>query len=164
MCIDCECRMVAVWVLSSYDGQSGQRIETYSMSHKVCICFVVFCFVVIMISAHISFSLYFSSYSSGLTHCHCAIICYFLYDLSLENDVCYVRWASLYISFSHMLQDDIMTWESFLQYWPIVRGINQSLVDSPHRVQQWGTLMFSLFSPYKKREVFWFCFSLIKTI
>ena len=29
--------------------------------------------------------------------------------------------------------DDVMRWDHFLQYWPFVRGIHQSLVDSPHK-------------------------------
>ena len=31
------------------------------------------------------------------------------------------------------MHDDIMTWKWFLHCWPFVRGIHQSLVDSPHK-------------------------------
>ena len=30
-------------------------------------------------------------------------------------------------------QDDVMTWKAFLHSWIFVRGIHQSLVDSPHK-------------------------------
>ena len=31
------------------------------------------------------------------------------------------------------LHDDDVTWKCFLHYWPFVKGIHQSLVDSPHK-------------------------------
>ena len=31
------------------------------------------------------------------------------------------------------LQDDVMTWKRFRRYWPFVRGIHRSPVDSPHK-------------------------------
>ena len=43
-----------------------------------------------------------------------------------------------------MFHDDVVKWKHFPRYWPFVRGIHQSLVNSPHKVQWLGTLMFSL--------------------
>ena len=40
--------------------------------------------------------------------------------------------------------DDILKWKYFLHYWPFVRGIHQSLVDSPHKFQRCRALIFSL--------------------
>ena len=40
--------------------------------------------------------------------------------------------------------DDVIKWKHFLRYWPFVRGIHQSLVNSPHKGQWGGALMFSL--------------------
>ena len=42
------------------------------------------------------------------------------------------------------LHDDVIKWKHFPRYWPYVRGIHQSPVNSPHRGQWRGTLMFSL--------------------
>ena len=42
------------------------------------------------------------------------------------------------------MYDDVIKWKYFLCYWPFVRGIHQSLVDSPHKGQWRGALMFSL--------------------
>ena len=39
--------------------------------------------------------------------------------------------------------DDIMTWKQFPHYWPFVRGIHRSAVDSPHKESVCGTLAFS---------------------
>ena len=40
--------------------------------------------------------------------------------------------------------DDVIKWKHFPRYWPHVRGIHRSPVDSPH-IDQWrGALMFSL--------------------
>ena len=31
--------------------------------------------------------------------------------------------------------DDVIKWKHFLRYWPFVRGIHRSLVNSPHKGQ-----------------------------
>ena len=40
--------------------------------------------------------------------------------------------------------DDVIKWKYLLRYWPFVRGIHRSLVNSPHKGQWRGALMFSL--------------------
>ena len=40
--------------------------------------------------------------------------------------------------------DDVMKWYKFPRYWPFVRGIHRSAVNSPHKDQWRGGLMFSL--------------------
>ena len=40
--------------------------------------------------------------------------------------------------------DDVIKWKHFPRYWPFVRGIHQSLVNSPHKGQWRRALMFSL--------------------
>ena len=40
--------------------------------------------------------------------------------------------------------DDVITWKYFPRYWPFVRGIHQWPVNSPHKSQGRGALMFSL--------------------
>ena len=52
----------------------------------------------------------------------------------------------------HMIQymrgffthDDVIKWKHFPRYWPFVRGIHRSPVNSPHKGQWRGALMFSL--------------------
>ena len=44
-------------------------------------------------------------------------------------------------SFSH---DDVIKWKHFPRYWPLARGIHRSPVNSPHKGQWSGDLMFSL--------------------
>ena len=44
-------------------------------------------------------------------------------------------------SISH---DDVIKWKHFPRYWPFVRGIHRSPVNSPHKGQWRGALMFSL--------------------
>ena len=41
-------------------------------------------------------------------------------------------------------QDDVIKWKHFPRYWPFVRGIHRSPVNSPHKGQWRGALMFSL--------------------
>ena len=42
------------------------------------------------------------------------------------------------------VHDDVIKWEHFPRYWPFVRGIHRSPVNSPHKGQWHGALMFSL--------------------
>ena len=43
-----------------------------------------------------------------------------------------------------LVHDDVIKWTHFPRYWPFVRGIHQSPVNSPHKGQWRGALMFSL--------------------
>ena len=43
----------------------------------------------------------------------------------------------------HIIHDDVIKWKHFPRYWPFVRGIHRSLVNSPHKGQWRGALMFS---------------------
>ena len=40
--------------------------------------------------------------------------------------------------------DDVIKWKQFPRYWPFVRGIHRSPVNSPHKGQWRGALIFSL--------------------
>ena len=40
--------------------------------------------------------------------------------------------------------DDVIAWKYFPRYWPFVRGFHRPLVDSSHKGQWRGALMFSL--------------------
>ena len=43
-----------------------------------------------------------------------------------------------------VIHDDVIKWKDFPRYWPFVRGIHRSPVNSPHKGQWHGALMFSL--------------------
>ena len=60
---------------------------------------------------------------------------------SIESGVAQVMysiWGELFV------QDDVIKWKHFLRYWPFVRGIHRSPVNSPHNGQWRGALMFTL--------------------
>ena len=42
------------------------------------------------------------------------------------------------------MHDDVIKWKHFPRYWPFVRGIHRSPVNSPHKGWWRGALMFSL--------------------
>ena len=50
----------------------------------------------------------------------------------------------LLIVFFIIDHDDVIKWKHFPRYWPFVRGIHRSPVNSPHKGQWRGALMFSL--------------------
>ena len=43
-----------------------------------------------------------------------------------------------------IIHDDVIKWKHFPRYWPFVRGIHRLPVNSPHKGQWRGALMFSL--------------------
>ena len=43
-----------------------------------------------------------------------------------------------------MYHDDVIKWKHYPRYWPFVRGIHRSTVNSPHKGHWRGTLKFSL--------------------
>ena len=49
------------------------------------------------------------------------------------------------------IHDDVIKWEHFPRYWPFVRGIHRSPVNSPHKGQWRGALMLSLICALNKR-------------
>ena len=51
------------------------------------------------------------------------------------------RQNSVLLAFRH---DDVIKWKHFPRHWPFVRGIHRSPVNSPHKGQWRGALMFSL--------------------
>ena len=56
-------------------------------------------------------------------------------------------WRNNDVIASHVCwHDDVIKWKHFPRYWPFVRGIHRSPVNSPHKGQWRGALMFSLIS------------------
>ena len=49
-----------------------------------------------------------------------------------------------------LIHDEVIKWKHFPHYWPFVQGIHESPVNSPHKVQCCGALMFSLISASTK--------------
>ena len=49
-----------------------------------------------------------------------------------------VAWCGL-----TLIHDDIIKWKHYPRYWPFVRGIHRSTVNSPHKGQWRGALMFT---------------------
>ena len=52
-------------------------------------------------------------------------------------------YVNLTLSRPH-IQDDVIKWKPIPRYWPFVRGIDRSPVNSPHKGLWRGALMFSL--------------------
>ena len=53
--------------------------------------------------------------------------------------------GQIYISLPQSrIHDDVIKWKHFLRYWSFVWGIHRSPVNSPHKGQWRGALMFSL--------------------
>ena len=75
--------------------------------------------------------------------------CSGLYIRSISDEICTQLSCDLlgcrYIMrYCHACHDDVIKWKHFPCYWPFVRGIRRSPVNSPHKGQWHGALMFSL--------------------
>ena len=86
----------------------------------------------------------------------------YLYHIYREYGLCYKHrlFCILYFSRRHgftwilmfnmmkyhdtLFPDDVIKWKHFTRYWPFVRGIHRSPVNSPHKGQWRWALMFSL--------------------
>ena len=72
--------------------------------------------------------------------------CLFRYEICLQyphSGVVYGIYA-VNIDSASIQHDDIIKWKHFPRYWPFVRGIHRSPVNSPHKGQWRGTFIFSL--------------------
>ena len=68
-----------------------------------------------------------------------------LWHTVINSFICFA--VVRFYRFYHILQnyhDDVIKWKHFPRYWPFVRGIHRSPVNSPHKGQWRGALMFSL--------------------
>ena len=55
---------------------------------------------------------------------------------------CYYYFIVFHVTI--LLHDDVIKWKHFPRNWPFVRGIHRSPVNSPHKGQWRGALMFTL--------------------
>ena len=62
------------------------------------------------------------------------------YDPGLTITVEWEHWRTRVVT----IHDDVIRWKHFPRYWPFVRGIHRSPVNSPHKGQWRGAFMFSL--------------------
>ena len=73
------------------------------------------------------------------TTLHCNVVSHWLGT--------FIKWSLYCISLDihvRIIHDDVIKWKHFPRYWPFVRGIHRSSVNSPHKGQCRGALMFSL--------------------
>ena len=61
--------------------------------------------------------------------------------------------ARLNLTQNSHAHDDVIKWKHFPRYWPFVRGIHRSPVNSPYKGQWRGAFMFSLISASINRWV-----------
>ena len=61
---------------------------------------------------------------------------------SIHREYVYRGFSFIYAT--NVVQNDVIKWKHFPLYWPFVRGLRRSPVNSPHKGQWCGALMFSL--------------------
>ena len=57
--------------------------------------------------------------------------------------------SSIMLSWDPFYHDDVIKWKHFPRNWPFVRGIHRSPVNSSHKGQWRGALMFSLINVWR---------------
>ena len=77
--------------------------------------------------------------------CHTSKVCCESFTIFLKHQSAKhehdCRYAHFVLCRDH---DDVIKWKHFPRYWPFVWGIHRSPVNSPHKGQRRGALMFSL--------------------
>ena len=99
-----------------------------------------------------------STYLSEWTLCHqwqdFPLNCYLKVDIYYRvlsahcsgtgNATFFGLWEFWVLNDDKSTHDDVIKWKRFPRYWPFVQGIHWSPVNSPHKDQWRGALMFSL--------------------
>ena len=67
-----------------------------------------------------------------------------LWPYMREQRASHVECVSMTWCHHGLIHDDVIKWKHFPRYWPFVRGIHRSPVNSPHKGQWRGALKFSL--------------------
>ena len=68
-----------------------------------------------------------------------------VFKLTLAIEGWGITWqVALWLLPMDITHDDVIKWKHFPRNWPFVRGIHRSPVNSPHKGQWRGALMFSL--------------------
>ena len=74
-----------------------------------------------------------------------ALLCFWYLISSLTGTlVLHLLYPSRYCHWHSRTHDDAIQWNIFRRYWPFVRGIHRSPVNSPNKGRWRGALMFSL--------------------
>ena len=63
---------------------------------------------------------------------------------TIDSVLQYIFKIELVSFYDTLVHDDVIKWKHFPRYWPFVRRIHRSPVNSPHKGQWRGALMFSL--------------------
>ena len=63
---------------------------------------------------------------------------------NIQMHICAIDLESYSQVSCSIIHDDVIKWKHFPRYWPVVRGIHRPPVNSPHKGQWRGALMFSL--------------------
>ena len=70
------------------------------------------------------------------------------YWLVIQHVFCFTRSTTLTQNRVFVTHDDVIKWRHFPRYWPFVRGIHRSPVNSHYKSRWRGALMFSLISTW----------------
>ena len=95
---------------------------------------------------YITFTVWFVS-DSGLPFVHCELenmIYRLQWNVNKHIYICKIYFIEEDVFDSVACHDDVIKWKHFPRYWPFVRGIHRSPVNSLHKGQWRGALMFSL--------------------
>ena len=80
-------------------------------------------------------------------------IIYVVFIVNLNKNSSGLWWSSC--EPTEKFHEGVIKWKHFLSYWLFVRGSHQSPVDSPHKGQWRGVLMFSLMYDWRNNWAKW---------
>ena len=133
--------MLLAWQSSSWYGQWNGFIEIMN------ICMLVE--IKQWLALWFNFFVYVSMKPSfGLCYINLIQISYRgfvkLFGFPLQRNMSFSKLIINQSRWTMYCHDDVIKWKHFPRYWPFVRGIHRSPVNSPHKGQWRGALMLSL--------------------
>ena len=96
------------------------------------------CFIDVILKLNSVFNMLRTSFTLPLCSYHRASL--------MDSQHCFRKWLGDIWQqvISWIKHDDVIKWRHFPRYWPFVRRIHRSPVNSPHKGQWRGALMFTL--------------------
>ena len=97
-----------------------------------------FCIFLLTVRNKVYYYYYYNHWTDGPLD-----MAYKLFQLSMPTRMV-IQTMALHDTYSWLWHDDVIKWKHFPRYWPVVRGIHRSPVNSPYKGQRRGALIFPL--------------------
>ena len=144
--------IISIYHIIIYNSPLSIIHHKYVINHKNyktdhCVGFILFIYIFDLLFCYIHFAII---NDNELNAVWTKWLPFYIHKLQMHflnqtlSDGLYCSKHSNILNSKSQLHDDVIKWKHFLCYWLFVRGIHRWPVNSPHKGQWHGALMFSL--------------------